>query len=222
MRAALVIAMIASGCIKAAAFECTSDPQCTRAGAQGTCEAVGFCSFPDTTCESGHRFGDVSGKYTKQCVGEVGNGSDASIDGPIDSGILIPDGLGCPVGYATLAGAPNRAYRRIGTANTWQNQVAACQADGANVYLAVPDDATELQAILTLASTNVWIGVDDVVTENSFVTVRGNAAAFLPWAAAQPDDSGGGSDCVLALSPSATYDDRRCSTSEIAVCECEP
>jgi hypothetical protein len=218
MRAARVTALLASGCIKAAAFECTSDPQCTGAGVQGTCESVGFCSFPDATCASGRRFGDVSGKYTQQCVGEVGNGSDASID----SGITIPDGLGCPVGYATLTGIPNRAYRRIGTASTWQNQVTACQADGANVYLAVPGDATELQAILTLASTDAWIGVDDLATENSFVTVLGGAATFLPWAAGQPDDSGGGSDCVMALSASATYDDKRCITAAIAVCECEP
>lgn len=218
MRAVLVTAMIASGCIKAAAFECTSDLQCIRAGAQGTCESVGFCSFPDATCANGRRFGEVSGKYTQQCVGDVGEGADASID----SGIVIPDGLGCPVGYATLAGVPNRAYRRLGTLSSWQDQVTACQADGANVYLAVPDDATELQAILTLASTDVWVGIDDVATENSFVTVRGGAATFLPWAAAQPDDSGGGSDCVLALSASATYDDKRCITGEVAVCECEP
>jgi lectin-like protein len=218
MRAMLITAMLASGCIKAGAFECTSDPQCTRAGVQGTCEAVGFCSFPDATCPNGRRFGDVSGTYTQQCVGGVGGGSDAAID----SGVIIPDGLGCPVGYATLTGIAKHVYRRIGAADSWQNQVAACQADGANVYLAVPDDATELQAILTLASTDAWIGVDDLTTENSFVTVLGSAATFLPWAAGQPDDSGGGSDCVTALSASATYDDKRCSTVAIAVCECEP
>ena len=100
--------------------------------------------------------------------------------------------------------------------------IAACQADGANVYLAVPDDATELQAILTLAGSDVWVGVSDIAVEGSFVTVLGAAATFLPWAAGQPDNSGGGSDCVTALSASATYDDKRCSNAAIAVCECEP
>jgi hypothetical protein len=91
------------------------------------------------------------------------------------------------------------------------------------VYLAVPDDATELQAILTLAASDVWVGIGDAATENTFVTVLGGVPAILPWAAGQPDDSGGGgSDCVMALSASATYDDRRCSTTAIAVCECEP
>jgi hypothetical protein len=213
MRAALVTALIASGCLKPAAFECASDPQCTRAGAQGTCEAVGFCSFPDATCTSGSRFGDVSGKYTQQCVGEAG-------DAP-DGGVTVPDGLGCLVGYATLTGVPDRAYRRIDTSTSWEGQVAACRADGANVYLAIPDDATELQAILTLASSDVWVGISDIATEGSFVTVLGGVPASPPWAAMQPDDLGG-SDCVLALSASASYDDRRCSTSAIAVCECEP
>lgn len=218
MRAALVTAMIASGCLKAAAFECASDPQCTRAGAQGTCEAVGFCSFPDAACTSGRRFGEASGKYTQQCVGEVGDGSDASIDGNAP----LPDGLGCPVGYATLTGVPNHVYRRIATSTSWDSQVTACRDEGANVYLAIPDDATELQAILTLASSDVWVGISDIATENSFVTVLGGVPAILPWAATQPDDSGGGSDCVLALSASATYDDRRCPALAIAVCECEP
>jgi hypothetical protein len=220
MRVAPIIAMIASGCIKAAAFECTSDPQCTRAGLQGTCEQVGFCSFPDTTCATGRRFGDVSGKHTQQCVGDAGFGRDAAVDGIIQ----VPDGLGCPVGYATLTGLPNHVYRRIATMDSWDHQVAACRADGANVYLAIPDNATELSGILTFASTNVWIGVDDIATENRFVTVLETAATFLPWTAGQPDNSGGGegSDCVMALSTSATYDDRRCSTAEIAVCECEP
>jgi Lectin C-type domain len=218
MRAVLVTALAASGCLRAAAFECASDVQCTRTGAQGTCEAVGFCSFPDATCGSGRRFGEVSGTYTQQCVGEGGDGSDASIGG----GVTVPDGLGCPIGYAILTGVPNRVYRRIATATTWDSQVTACRADGANVYLAIPDSATELQAILTLASSDAWVGVGDATTENSFVTVLEGAPAFLPWAAGQPDDSGGGSDCVTALSASATYDDRRCSADAIAVCECEP
>jgi hypothetical protein len=218
MRAALVMAMLASGCLKAAAFECASDPQCVREGTQGTCEAVGFCSFPDPTCTSGRRFGEVSGRYTQQCVGDIAGGADAAIDGSF----RVPEGLGCPLGYALLNGTSNHVYRRIGTAAAWQSQVTACRDAGANVYLAVPDNATELRAILTFASSDVWVGLSDVAVENSFVTVLDRVPGFLPWAAGQPDDSGGGSDCVEALSASTTYDDRRCSTTAVAVCECEP
>jgi len=218
VRAALITAMLASGCIKAAAFECTSDPQCTRAGMQGSCEQVGFCSFPDATCASGRRFGDVSGSYTQQCVGDASDGTHGFIDG----GLEVPEGLGCPFGYASLSGLPDHVYRRIGTTSSWQSQASACQADGPNVYLAVPDNATELAGILALASSNIWVGLDDLATENSFLTVLGSAATFLPWAAGQPDDSNGGSDCVMALSESASYDDKRCNNGAIAVCECVP
>ena len=61
---------------------CEGDKDCNLFNAQGTCESTGFCSFPDATCTSGRRFGDVSGKYTQQCVGDLG---DASIDGGVNA-----------------------------------------------------------------------------------------------------------------------------------------
>lgn len=48
------------------AFECTLDTQC---GA-GTC-AGGFCAFPDGACESGFRYGELSGPRSGQCVGDT-------------------------------------------------------------------------------------------------------------------------------------------------------
>lgn len=56
-------------------FACTSDTQC---GAGGTC-ADGFCAFPDPTCDSDFRYGDLSGPLSGQCLG-VDQGHDASID----------------------------------------------------------------------------------------------------------------------------------------------
>jgi len=37
-------------------FSCQDDPQCTLDGQVGTCEPDGFCSFPDSSCESGRRY----------------------------------------------------------------------------------------------------------------------------------------------------------------------
>jgi len=204
----IVAATIAAGCVKASDFQCAADSVCIHADVQGTCESNGYCSFPDTSCSSGKRFGALSGSSADQCVG-AGSGSDGG----------VPDGLGCPVGYATLSGIPNHAYRRL-PAGTWTVVRDACRADGANVYLTIPNDAVELQAILTLAGGDTWLGIEDMVTEGSFETVLGGAATFLPWAAGQPDDAAN-SDCVEGLA-SQTYDDRRCSSSVIAVCECEP
>jgi hypothetical protein len=57
-----------AGCVRAGAYVCTRDQECTLAGAQGTCELVGYCSFPDPTCSDGRRYGEQAGPYASQCV----------------------------------------------------------------------------------------------------------------------------------------------------------
>src|SRR5206468_4112703 len=70
------------------AFECTSNASCRNGGIMGTCETTGFCSFPDSTCALGSRYGTAAGGgLAGQCVGEM-IGSDAgsgAIDAPRDS-----------------------------------------------------------------------------------------------------------------------------------------
>jgi hypothetical protein len=48
------------------AFLCSDDSSCD--GAEGRCEATGYCSFPDPSCESGRVYGEFSGPYAGQCV----------------------------------------------------------------------------------------------------------------------------------------------------------
>ncbi|MEZ4383188.1 MAG: hypothetical protein R3A79_17810 [Nannocystaceae bacterium] len=55
------LGLLAGACVSASAFSCTSDAECTHAGAQGRCEGSGFCSFPDESCASGRRYGEFSG-----------------------------------------------------------------------------------------------------------------------------------------------------------------
>ena len=52
----LVAAAAAAGC-GSDTFECQADDQC---GPGGMCETIGFCSFPDSECESGRRYGDFA------------------------------------------------------------------------------------------------------------------------------------------------------------------
>src|SRR5687768_7942645 len=65
--AASVLATISVGCSPygGGTFTCTENTQC---GAGGTC-SDGFCSFPDSECDSGLRYGDLSGPLSGQCVG---------------------------------------------------------------------------------------------------------------------------------------------------------
>jgi parallel beta-helix repeat protein len=50
-------------------FTCASDAQCERDGAHGSCEATGFCAFPDGACPaSGRRYADHAGALSGTCV----------------------------------------------------------------------------------------------------------------------------------------------------------
>lgn len=65
-------------------FTCASDSDCTGAG-NGTCQANGFCAFPDAMCESGMRYGDLAGGgFANMCV-PVDAGSTGDIGGSIGS-----------------------------------------------------------------------------------------------------------------------------------------
>ena len=232
----VVLVVVATGCLRPGTFACAADVDCTRGGEQGACEAIGRCSFLDQTCASGRRFGELSGASSNRCVGEAvtdGGVPDAGEDGapPTDAppGDAPPGDAppadapsGCPAGYGALPGlASTHRYRRLPAAAGWTNQRAACGAEGANVYLAIPDDAAELAAILTLAEASAWVGISDAATEGVFVTVLGVPATFLPWAPGEPDNQGN-QDCVRALSPAATFETLGCAIPAIAVCECAP
>ena len=50
-------------------FVCHTSDQCVDGSAQGTCEATSFCSFPDPTCTSQRRYGELAGDgLASQCV----------------------------------------------------------------------------------------------------------------------------------------------------------
>jgi len=70
---AIVVAGMGSGCkFGPYTFVCTNNAAC---GVAGICEGNGFCSFPDSTCLSGRRFGDLGGPSAGQCVDSQSDGS---------------------------------------------------------------------------------------------------------------------------------------------------
>jgi hypothetical protein len=213
MRAWLCTAVVAmtAGCLRSTEFHCTTDTDC---GANGVCQSVGFCSFPDATC--GQRFGDASGPYAGQCV-SANVGSDAGIDAAVDS----PAPSGCD-GFTAIAGQPH-LYKMIATTADWNTQHDGCAGASSSAYLAIPDDATELTALDTFAGAvaTYWIGIGDMGQEGVYVTVKGATATFLPWATGEPDNAMN-SDCVSAITAAAQFQDDRCMTHESAICECEP
>jgi hypothetical protein len=215
-------ALALAGCLRETQFQCSTSADC---GANGTCEAVGFCSFADPACPDGRRFGELSGPHAGQCVGTTTVG-DGGVDTPTGDGSQA----GCPAGYAALPGVSGREYRVIATERMWTAQRDACAADGSNTYLAVPDDLAELTAIVTAGNTNLlWVGINDMQTEGTYVTTAGGTfPADSPlWAPDEPDNrrlGGGGNnaDCVISLMGSVRLADDDCSRNRAAVCECQP
>ena len=74
-----VVALTAlTGC-GSTAFQCESDTDCLRGNRPaGTCELVGYCSFPDSGCPSGQRYGEFSDAFGGMCVPADGSGMSGS------------------------------------------------------------------------------------------------------------------------------------------------
>lgn len=215
--AGLAIAGSAS-CLRSTTFQCESNTDCNG----GTCELAegGYCSFADSSCATtGRRFGEHSGPYANQCVGET-TPIDGGPDGAPSDG---PDGAppgGCPVDYATLPNAGTNRYKVRAQTQRWTQQRDACAAEGA--YLAIPNDAAELGALTTAGGAGVWLGINDITTEGTYVTSLNMPAVFLPWATGEPNNQGGqgGQDCVAGTG--MTISDEACGDTRAAVCECVP
>jgi len=212
-------AVASAGCLRSTQFKCAQDADC---GATGVCEAVGFCSFPSNSCPgSGRSFSDSAGQgLSNTCVpGNNPPGVDAGVT--IDAPVSI-DGppQGCPSPYAAVAGSAH-LYKVL--ANVWDTAASACKLTSASAYLAVPDDATELMNLATVATgTPFWIGIDDQDHNDIFTTQKGGATAtFLPWVTTPPDRGPPPKDCVTGISTTQITTDK-CGTGHVAVCECEP
>lgn len=76
---AAALTALGAGCLRSTSYPCDRDDQCVF-GVQGTCEDVGYCSFPDDGCPSGRRFAEGAGPWAEQCVATTG--VDAAVDGP--------------------------------------------------------------------------------------------------------------------------------------------
>jgi len=212
-----VLPLMLVACLRDTAFHCTTNTEC---GAGGTCErGYGVCSVVDPSCASGSRFGSSAGTYANQCVGDNAPNDATLADAP------APDApTGCPASSVAITGGQaGHTYRRSQMSQNWLAQRSTCAAASSKAYLAIPDDQAELAAIATLsASTATWVGITDSAMENTFLTVKGAAAAFLPWDTGEPDDQGPGEDCVIIQTSTAKLRDERCTTNFRAVCECDP
>jgi Lectin C-type domain len=213
----LVFAATASaGCLRSTEFKCSTNADC---GTSGSCEANGFCSVSNPSCAgTGRSYGDSAGQgLANTCVSAGNPGLDAGIDAPKPT-IDAPGNTGCPSGYNSVAGSAH-LYKRL-TNVSWDTAESDCKLTSASAYLAIPDDATELMNLATVATgTPFWIGIRHT-TGIMFVTQKNVQATFLPWVT-NPPDTTAQKDCVEATSGTQITTEK-CNVAQIAVCECEP
>jgi hypothetical protein len=100
--AALMLAVAALAACESPAnqFLCESNAQCVLGAQQGVCESSGSCSFLDTSCSSGRRYGERSGSRSGACVEapqsvdsgiapSIDASPDATVDAAVDAGVDV-------------------------------------------------------------------------------------------------------------------------------------
>lgn len=221
-----------AGCLKNNGFNCAENggtPSCSSPNA--LCEPEGFCSIPNASCASGREFDSSAGSRAGECTSggvPTDDGVDMPVNGDADAPVDMQTGdCKTDVNYVEIVGGQTgHKYKLITTKDRWVDQLnIACNPDGA--YLAIPDDATELQAIFDTDQGNngtMWLGVSDRATEGTIVDSKGNAYNALALVG-----NGNNEDCATTADGVAPLVLEKCgdgggsgTTSLIAVCECDP
>lgn len=97
---ACVLLLVACGEREINGTACASETDCNLFNAQGTCEATGFCSYPDATCLGGQRYAPGAGEgLGGSCVGDQTCGMK---DQTCCAGTVCADNLVCTGADTTM------------------------------------------------------------------------------------------------------------------------
>ena len=79
-------------------------------------------------------------------------------------------------------------YKIYETATTYGAAKAQCESDG--THLAIPKSEAENHFIASLIpNEDIWIGINDIEEEGTYVTVDGSAISYTNWKSGQPDNT---------------------------------
>lgn len=99
----LIVALVSTPGCGVESFQCSQHANCEIDGVGGSCEANGYCSFPDPACDSGRRYGEHAGDMLgKLCV-------------PVDD---ATEGTGIPPGSASAVPMPGVTSGASGVGST--------------------------------------------------------------------------------------------------------
>ena len=102
-------------------------------------------------------------------------------------GDVVP--LGSPVTYA------GHTYQLLSRSNWTDAELKAQEFGG---HLVTIDDENENEFVRATfgSGKNLWLGLNDIMTEGQFVWADGSSSAFRKWQAGEPNNDGGNEDYV--------------------------
>lgn len=124
------------------------------------------------------------------------------------------DARACAGGDARMTDMEGSCVVLFQTPRTWSNASAACTQFGAQL-LVIDDADTDLVARTLAGTTDVFMGLTDVVTENTFVWADGTPLVYSNWRTGEPNDGNGNfaEDCgIINGVRGGQWDDRPCAT----------
>lgn len=144
-----------------------------------------------------------------------------SIDGASADGSFV-----CPVNYLPIiGGSPGSHYRYDSTLTTWTAAETQCEAEG--THLAVISSAGERDAVLGIATTEIWVGSTDRKIDGTWRDVTGGVTTYFNWDSSEPSTADE-DDCMLLRKldengTPLTMDAKPCQapTPHAFVCECD-
>jgi hypothetical protein len=209
MRATLALVASLCGCspFGGGAFRCETDADCAGGPSAGQCEtAVGFCSFEDSSCESGRRYGTASGAQSGVCVGDEvpidapPNTDDGDVTIDMAPGIDARTCFGTPheVCLTTLPSGTRTLPATINT-DTMCDQVESpsggvplCVVTGAQITINNTRAEGSRPLVIVATETITITGALDVGSKRTGAPGAGANSAACQMNAIEGEDDGGG------------------------------
>ena len=127
--------------------------------------------------------------------------------------ILQLSGL-CPQNWIQLQGS---CYKVSSESLSWNAAKSACEAMRST--LALVKSPAEQQAVASIISQKIWIGLQrDSKDNSSWLWVDGSHAKYFNWAIGQPSNTGRKEFCVHIF-PKGKWNDKKCTAVHHYLCE---
>ena len=92
-----------------------------------------------------------------------------------------------PSGYTYAKKSWGNIFYKIYGAKNYDDAKAQCKSDGA--YLAIPRSEAENDFIAGLIpNEHIWIGINDIANEGSYVAVDGRQVSWTKWDSGEPNN----------------------------------